>query len=92
MFRKSDKYLYWARWIIIIFHILAAVLCIVFAALYFKDDAILNGCLILVGGALSLLISWVFNFLFLSYLWDVKKIRNRLYDENDVMLNRFFDD
>ena len=90
MFRKSDKYLYWAKWIIVISHILSAVMLIVLTVLYIKEFGFL-ACLILAGGLLGLLISWVFSFLFLSYLWDIKKIRNRLYDENDVMLNSFFD-
>ena len=90
MFRKSDKYLYWAKWIIIISHILLAVMLIVLTVLYVKELGLL-ACLILGGGMLGLLISWVLSFLFLSYLWDIKKIRNRLYDENDVMLNSFFD-
>ena len=90
MFRKSDKYLYWAKWIIMISHILLAVMLIVLTVLYVKELGLL-ACLILGGGMLGLLISWVLSFLFLSYLWDIKKIRNRLYDENDVMLNSFFD-
>ena len=92
MFRKSDKYLYWAEKIVIVFHVLAILAIIISSILLFYNKLILPGILCIIGGFIGGMISWVFSFLFLSYLWDVKKIRNRLYDENDVMLNRFFDD
>ncbi len=92
MFRKGDKYLYCAKWVVIVFHIVAVVALITGAILCFNNSDILRGCIVLISGGAAVAISWIFSFLFLSYLWDVKRIRNKLYEENDIKLNRFFDD
>lgn len=99
MFRVQDKYLYRAKIIFLVDHILALVVLLIGVIAFYwaipgRDSwlEILYGTLMIIGGLFVIFISWIFHCLFLSFLWDVKKIRNRLYDENDVKLNRYFDD
>lgn len=98
MFKPQDKYFYWARIIFIVIHVLALITLLLGVIVFYwiipeRDSwmEILYGVLMLIGGLVSIFVSWIFTCLRLSFLWDIKKIRNKLYDKNDVTLNRYFE-
>lgn len=91
MFERNDKALLTTRKIIMliigIFAILSLVMGIVLAVL-------VHGAMFLLalGGWFVCWLMWVVARLFLSYLVDIKLIRNKLYDEKNTKLEVFLED
>lgn len=91
MFERNDKALLTARKIIIF-------IIVIFAALSLAMGIVLaiqvHGAMFLLalGGWFGCWLMWVVARLFLSYLVDIKLIRNKLYDEKNTKLEVFLED
>lgn len=95
MFRKNDNALLKTRTIIMITLIVVAVLNTVFwlvmAILSSEASAIITYILFMLLGLLFCWLTWIIAKLYLSYLCDVKLIRNKLYGESNDNLEAFLD-
>lgn len=89
MFRENDKYLLIARIVINILACIAAVGCVITGIVYMTKDLVKEGIIILFFGLLGCAVFWLFLRLLLSYLCDVKLIRNRLYEQGNENLEAF---
>ena len=81
--KKNDRYLHRAKIFLTVYLIIMAIIIGILAILMFVNQAVGAGIGILIGGIIGLV---VFDFLvklFLSFLVDVKLIRNKLYKDND---------
>ncbi|MCH5157313.1 MAG: SHOCT domain-containing protein [Clostridiales bacterium] len=89
MFKRNDKALLTSRIIIMVTIGIIAVLSLVAGILLAVDNE--SGVYILVtfAGWFLCWIMWVFARLYLSYLVDIKLIRNKLYGENKDVLDVF---
>lgn len=84
MFGKNDKALLAARIILIVVISILTTGCVLAGIIMTIVDENLIFLLISAGGALFCWLAWVIARLYLSYLCDVKLIRNKLYGiEND---------
>lgn len=92
MFEKNDKALRTSRIIIIVFICIVAVASLVMGIVLsvVLENAIYM--LVTLAGWFLCWISWIFTRLYLSYLVDVKLIRNKLYNENNDGLEVFLSD
>ena len=91
MFQKNDKALISARKICLTFTIILAI------AVFVGGIVVMNwvayfGLLIWAVGAFLTWLSWVFSSLYLSYLADIKLIRNKLYDVKNDALKEFLEE
>lgn len=89
MFEKNDRILFAAKIIlyfaIFIFAVASLVLGIVLS-IVMESSALF---LVAFAGWFVCLLMWVFSKLLLSYLCDIKLIRNKLYGESNAKLERF---
>ncbi len=92
MFEKNDRILFAAKIIIyiaiFIFAVASLVLGIVLS-IVMESSALF---LVAFAGWFVCLLMWVFSKLLLSYLCDIKLIRNKLYGESNAKLERFLKD
>ena len=92
MFEKNDRILFAAKIIlyfaIFIFAVASLVLGIVLS-IVMESSALF---LVALAGWFVCLLMWVFSKLLLSYLCDIKLIRNKLYGESNAKLERFLKD
>ena len=92
MFEKNDRILFAAKIIlyfaIFIFAVASLVLGIVLS-IVMESRALF---LVAFAGWFVCLLMWVFSKLLLSYLCDIKLIRNKLYGESNAKLERFLKD
>lgn len=92
MFEKNDRILFAAKIIlyfaIFIFAVASLVLGIVLSIV--MESSVLF--LVAFAGWFVCLLMWVFSKLLLSYLCDIKLIRNKLYGESNAKLERFLKD
>ena len=89
MFQKNDKALISARKICLTFTIILAIAVFVGGIVFMPAYP---GWLIWAVGAFLTWLSWVFSSLYLSYLVDIKLIRNKLYDVKNDALKDFLDE
>lgn len=91
MFKKNDRYLLIARILILVFAIAwaigGAVIGIVLIAIGNPASAII----VLISMPITGLSVWFFGMLTLSFLCDVKLIRNKLYEESNENLKGFLE-
>ena len=94
MFQKNDKALISARKICLTFTIILAIAVFVggIVVMNLDDDTAYFGLLIWAVGAFLTWLSWVFSSLYLSYLADIKLIRNKLYDVKNDALKEFLEE
>lgn len=92
MFEKNDRILFAAKIVlyfaIFIFAVASLVLGIVLS-IVMESSALF---LVAFAGWFVCLLMWVFSKLLLSYLCDIKLIRNKLYGESNAKLERFLKD
>lgn len=92
MFEKNDRILFAAKIIIyiaiFIFAVASLVLGIVLS-IVMESSALF---LVAFAGWFVCLLMWVFSKLLLSYLCDIKLIRNKLYGESNAKLESFLKD
>ena len=88
MFEKNDKALLTARIIVIVVISIFAVASFVLGIVLAQDEGYLF--LVAVVGWFLCWIMWVVARLYMSYLVDVKLIRNKLYGESNEGLEVFF--
>ena len=85
MFENNDKFLKIASTILKASVVVLITLgCIVFLFCLFDSDNAGLGFILLITFLLSAGLTWVFGNLWLSFLCDVKLIRNKLYGDNNL--------
>ncbi len=88
MFKKNDEALLLARALILVAIVILAVGSLVMGiVLAVTVNAVLF--LLTFAGLFLCMLLWVFSSLFLSYLCDIKLIRNKLYGESNDGLKEF---
>ncbi len=92
MFEKNDRILFAAKIILYFAIFIFAVASLVLGILHsivMESSALF---LVAFAGWFVCLLMWVFSKLLLSYLCDIKLIRNKLYGESNAKLERFLKD
>ena len=92
MFQKNDKNLLLVRRICIGISIFYGIAAFIAGVFYMSNEMAGTGILIWLGGGIAAWLSWVFSSLYLSYLADIKLIRNKLYDVKNDALKDFLDE
>ncbi|MDE6850501.1 MAG: hypothetical protein K2J54_04155, partial [Clostridia bacterium] len=90
LFDKNDKYMHVTKIIFIIFVIMLGLLSFVGGIVLMALGIIAAGLPLLICGLIFTFISYVSGRLVLSYLVDVKAIRNKLYGYGNEGLNSFY--
>lgn len=91
MFEKNDKSLLITRIILLVTTILGSIGCVIGAIILLVADVISVGICLLLLGPVFMWLAWVYGNLFLSFLCDVKLIRNKLYQVKNDNLSVFFE-
>ena len=97
--KKNDAYLHKAKTVLLVYTIVMAILIVLLGICYCVLDNIGGGIGLILGGAVGLPIFYFVMRLVLSYLIDIKLIRNKLYEKNNEgedekyneELKRFYD-
>ena len=87
MFERNDKYLLWVRIIYNVVLIICAVAFVVAGIILAMAEPLY--LLLSFGGLFVCWLGWVFISLYLSYLCDIKLIRNKLYGQSNDNLSVF---
>ena len=90
MFNKNDKALLTARIIIMVVIIVLAVFTVI-GGLILAIEVSATHIVTMLIGLLFCWIAWIMAKLYLSYLCDIKLIRNKLYGENNNNLDVFLE-
>lgn len=92
MFEKNDKQLLTARIFLNVITWIFVIVGIVCGIVYLVDNSIVTGLLFLLLVPFLSWIMWVFSRLYLTYLCDIKLIRNKLYGTENDNLKVFLED
>lgn len=92
MFEKNDKQLLTARIFLNVITWIFVIVGIVCGIVYLVDNSIVTGLLFLLLVPFLSWIMWVFSRLYLTYLCDIKLIRNKLYGSENDNLKVFLED
>lgn len=92
MFEKNDKQLLTARIFLNVITWIFVIVGIVCGIVYLVDNSIVTGLLFLLLVPFLSWIMWVFARLYLTYLCDIKLIRNKLYGTENDNLKVFLED
>lgn len=90
MFDKNDGYLFAARVAAGLLTAALAVLAAMLAILFFAEGEILLAVFALLGGGALCFIFWLACRLVISFLIDVKLIRNKLYGADSRLLEQLY--
>lgn len=89
MFEKNDKQLLTMRILLNVVTIIFVLLGVIFGIIYLANDAIALGLVFLLLIPFLCWLMWVVARLFLTYLCDIKLIRNKLYGVDNDNLKVF---
>ena len=92
MFEVNDKFLRTVRVILNVWVWVGAIACVICGIVLSALGMIEMGLPILFVGPFACWVSWVFGRLYLSYLCDIKLIRNKLYGVGNENLDIFLKD
>lgn len=92
MFEKNDKQLLTARIFLNVITWIFVIAGIVCGIVYLVNNFIVTGLLFLLLVPFLIWIMWVFARLYLTYLCDIKLIRNKLYGTENDNLKVFLED
>ena len=92
MFEKNDKQLLTARIFLNVITWIFVIVGNVCGIVYLVDNSIVTGLLFLLLVPFLSWIMWVFSRLYLTYLCDIKLIRNKLYGTENDNLKVFLED
>lgn len=87
--KKNDNYLITTN-TFLIFLAVSYGFSIVGAILLFINQIIVGGILLLIFASLTIFIAYIIFKLFLSFLFDVKMIRNKLYHLDNTSIYRYY--
>ena len=86
-FRKNDRYILLADRLFFAFLIVYAIIMIILTIISFVNGIILTGAITLILTIISVPIMYISFKLIISYLIDIKLIRNKLYEDENQDLN-----
>ena len=89
MFQNNDKYLVVARKILSVLSIILGALGVITGLILCSLEVYVAGLILMLVEPILCLIVWFVGMLVLSYLCDVKLIRNKLYGESNDYLKDF---
>ena len=86
-FRKNDRYILLADRLFFAFLIVYAIIMIILTIISFVNGIILTGAITLILTIISVPIMYISFKLIISYLIDIKLIRNKLYEDENQDFN-----
>ena len=86
-FRKNDRYILLADRLFFAFLIVYAIIMIILTIISFVNGIILTGVITLILTIISVPIMYISFKLIISYLIDIKLIRNKLYEDENQDFN-----
>ena len=86
-FRKNDRYILLADRLFFAFLIVYSIIMIILTIISFVNGIILTGAITLILTIISVPIMYISFKLIISYLIDIKLIRNKLYEDENQDFN-----